>query len=37
VIKKLHDKIQNIHKGNIELQQIAAEAAGESSEGIVID
>ena len=37
VIKNLHEKIQNIHKSNIEMQQIEAEAAGESSENIVID
>lgn len=28
VIQKLHEKIQNLHKGNIELQQAAAEAEG---------
>lgn len=37
VIQKLHEKIQNLHKGNIELQQAAAEAEGNSTENIQID
>jgi hypothetical protein len=28
VIKKLHEKIQNLHKGSIELLQAAAESEG---------
>ena len=37
VISKLHEKVQNLHKGNIELQQAAAEAEGNSTENIQID
>jgi len=37
VIQKLHEKIQNQHKGNIELAQAAAEAEGNSIENIQID
>ena len=37
VISKLHEKIQNLHKGNIELQLAAAEAEGNSTENIQID
>ena len=36
VISKLHEKIQNLHKGNIELQLAAAEAEGNSTENIQI-
>jgi DNA polymerase III delta prime subunit len=37
VIKALHTKIQNLHRGNIELLQAAAEAGGEPTDGIQID
>ena len=37
VISKLHEKIQNLNKGNIELQLAAAEAEGNSTENIKID
>jgi hypothetical protein len=34
VIQKLHQKIQNWHKGNTELLQAAAEAEGQPLDGI---